>query len=390
MRLNFALIISIVIAVGLVALGFTIYQISVERDKLNKDLEIHTADIADEFSQNNLPSITGQNNPKKLEQFIDSISDHYNLTGIALYYGKDSIIATNSLDPLIQYSSNYITQSLAADTMLGNYIKVNNRTIFQYIKPLQKDEVPNAAIIFYADAEYIDSIINSIWFRNFLRWFIQAFIVSSLTVVIIRWGIYSPISKIVDWVKAARVGNAEHLNQSPPAMFLAPLHREIIHIAKAMHEAKASAEEEAKLRSNAEAIWTPDRLKIEVENLLQSKKMVVVSNREPYMHIHEGKNITCIIPASGMITAMEPVLQACGGLWIASGTGDADKETVDKNDKLQVPPDEPKYTLRRMWQTKEEENHFYYGFSNEGLWPLCHIAHTGQHLEKQTGIITKK
>ena len=143
-----------------------------------------------------------------------------------------------------------------------------------------------------------------------------------------------------------------------------------------MNEAKATAEEEARLRTSAEAIWTPERLKVEMENLLQKKKMIVVSNREPYMHIHDGKEIKCIVPASGMITAMEPILKACSGLWIASGTGDADKETVDKNDKVEVPPEEPKYTLKRLWLTKEEEDHFYYGFSNEGLWPLCHIAHT--------------
>jgi trehalose 6-phosphate synthase len=94
------------------------------------------------------------------------------------------------------------------------------------------------------------------------------------------------------------------------------------------------------------------------------------------MHIHNGKEIQCIVPASGLITAMEPILKACSGLWIASGTGDADRETVDKNGKVQVPPEEPRYTLKRLWLTKEEEDHFYYGFSNEGLWPLCHIAHT--------------
>lgn len=194
--------------------------------------------------------------------------------------------------------------------------------------------------------------------------------------LIIRWGIFTPINKIVDWVKVARTGNIEQLKKQPPAAFLAPLHTEIIHIAKAMHEAKATAEEEARLRTSSETIWTPERLKIEMEILLQNKKMIVVSNREPYMHIHEGKEIKCIIPASGMITAMEPILKACGGLWIASGSGDADKETVDKNDKVRVPPENPKYTLKRLWLTKEEENHFYYGFSNEGLWPLCHIAHT--------------
>jgi trehalose 6-phosphate synthase len=89
------------------------------------------------------------------------------------------------------------------------------------------------------------------------------------------------------------------------------------------------------------------------------------------------------VPASGMVTAMEPILKACGGLWIASGSGDADKETVDKNDKVNVPPNEDKYTLRRIWLSKEQEDHYYYGFSNEGLWPLCHIAHTRPVFRKE-------
>jgi trehalose-6-phosphate synthase len=110
---------------------------------------------------------------------------------------------------------------------------------------------------------------------------------------------------------------------------------------------------------------------------------VVVSNREPYMHVRSGKEIKCIVPASGMVTAMEPILKACGGLWIASGSGDADRETVDEHDKVMVPPYEDKYTLRRIWLTKEQEDHYYYGFSNEGLWPLCHIAHTRPVFRKE-------
>ncbi len=375
MRLNVALIISIILAVGLVALSFTYFQISTEREKLNNELENRISEIANEFSQNNLAAMS-ENSSERTAQSIDSISNKYHLIGIAIYYGNDSIIVNRAATSFTQNSRDYISQAIAADTSQGNFITTNGKNIFLFIKPSKQENVPNTAIIFYADTEYIDNIIAGIWFRNFLRWFIQALIVSFVTVLIIRWGIFSPINRIVDWVKAAQTGNIEQLDQYPPAQFLAPLHKEIVHIAKAMHEAKAVAEEEAKLRSNAEAIWTPERLKIEVGNILRNKKMVVVSNREPYMHIHEGKNIKCIVPASGMITAMEPILKACGGLWIASGTGDADKETVDENDKLQVPPDEPKYTLRRLWQTKEEENHFYYGFSNEGLWPLCHIAHT--------------
>ena len=76
------------------------------------------------------------------------------------------------------------------------------------------------------------------------------------------------------------------------------------------------------------------------------------------------------------MTALEPILRACDGTWIAHGSGDADRETVDEHDRLRVPPDHPEYTLRRVWLTKEEEQGYYYGFANEGLWPLCHIAHT--------------
>jgi trehalose 6-phosphate synthase len=77
-----------------------------------------------------------------------------------------------------------------------------------------------------------------------------------------------------------------------------------------------------------------------------------------------------------LVTAIEPVLQACDGVWVACGSGDADRSTVDEFDRLRVPPDEPRYSLRRVWLTEEEESQYYDGFANEGLWPLCHIAHT--------------
>jgi trehalose 6-phosphate synthase len=76
-----------------------------------------------------------------------------------------------------------------------------------------------------------------------------------------------------------------------------------------------------------------------------------------------------------LAVALNPVMMACGGIWIASGTGDADKEVVDEKDHIQVPPDNPKYTLRRVWLNREDSDAFYYGYSNEGLWPLCHIVH---------------
>lgn len=82
-----------------------------------------------------------------------------------------------------------------------------------------------------------------------------------------------------------------------------------------------------------------------------------------------------VVPPSGLVTALEPILCACDGTWIAHGSGDADLETVDAGDCLRVPPEDPRYTLRRVWLSKQEEEGYYFGFSNEGLWPLCHLAH---------------
>jgi trehalose 6-phosphate synthase len=376
MKLNFALILSIIVAVGLVALVFTIFQSSNEKDSLGNELKARTEQIAKDFYSSGLAYIES-NDSENVHHFTDSISNQYNLLGIAIYYNIDSIVVSNpSVRSYLNFSSDYISRSINADTTVGNFFNVNGKQIYQFVKPIRKQDISSSVVIFYTDAQYIKNMISSIWMRNFIRWFIQALVVSFVIIMIIRWGIFNPINKIVNWVQAARSGNIEFLKRKPPARFLAPLHKEIVSITKAMHEAKAVAEEEARLRTQAESVWTPERLKIEMENLLEDKKLVVVSNREPYMHIHSGREIQCIMPASGMITAMEPVLKACGGLWIASGTGDADKEMVDKHDKIKVPPEEPSYTLRRIWLTKEEEDHFYYGFSNEGLWPLCHIAHT--------------
>jgi len=94
------------------------------------------------------------------------------------------------------------------------------------------------------------------------------------------------------------------------------------------------------------------------------------------MHVRQGREIKCVVPPSGLVTALEPILQACDGVWIASGSGNADAMMVDNFNRLRVPPDDPRYTLRRVWLTEEEEAQYYDGFANEGLWPLCHIAHT--------------
>jgi trehalose 6-phosphate synthase len=120
--------------------------------------------------------------------------------------------------------------------------------------------------------------------------------------------------------------------------------------------------------------WTPETLQRALGSELPGVEVLVVSNREPYIHNHTDDGIAVQLPASGLVSAIEPVIRACGGTWIAHGSGSADRDTVDAQDRIAVPPDAPSYTLRRIWLSEEEQDGYYYGFANEGLWPLCHIA----------------
>lgn len=122
-------------------------------------------------------------------------------------------------------------------------------------------------------------------------------------------------------------------------------------------------------------VWTRARLEEVARNRLHGAKLIVVANREPYIHLYDGQDVRCIKPASGLTTALDPVMRACVGTWVAHGSGDADRAAADELGRVAVPPEDPTYTLRRIWLSREEEQGYYYGFANEALWPLCHAAY---------------
>ena len=143
-----------------------------------------------------------------------------------------------------------------------------------------------------------------------------------------------------------------------------------------VRQALAEAEEEQRLEIDYRENWTPQALQQVVRGQLNSAQVIIVSNREPYIHNFDANHQPVWqVPASGMVTALEPIMRACSGVWVAHGAGNADKETVDRNDHIRVPPDDPSYALRRVWLSADQEQGCYYGFSNEGLWPLCHLAY---------------
>jgi len=146
-------------------------------------------------------------------------------------------------------------------------------------------------------------------------------------------------------------------------------------IEKDLRDLMREVRSEAQLRDEAQVTWTPEALREILRKDLRGDDVIVVSNREPYLHVHHEGKIVVHRPASGLVTALEPVMRACSGTWIAHGSGSADRDVVDDRDCIAVPPEHPAYKLRRVWLSVEEEAGYYYGFSNEGMWPLCHIAH---------------
>jgi trehalose 6-phosphate synthase len=181
---------------------------------------------------------------------------------------------------------------------------------------------------------------------------------------------------MTQWLRDLRIGHISPDGELPKEEIFQPLASEVTRLASSLNTARAAAQEEARLRDTAQAIWTAERLRISLQSKLQGSRLFAVSNREPYEHSYQGAAITWSVPPSGLVTALEPVLRACDGTWIAQGTGAADHEAADALGRLRVPPDHPQYTLRRVWLDEDEQQGFYFGFANEGLWPLCHIAHT--------------
>ena len=173
------------------------------------------------------------------------------------------------------------------------------------------------------------------------------------------------------WVKGARALLRGEGLLTPPA----PGRHDLGPLADDFRDRLRDLEDAYRRSLDRDDQWDPERLRALLRAQLRGDELIVVSNREPYIHEQGPDGVYFKRPASGLVTAVEPVMRACSGTWIAHGSGSADRSVVDAHDRVMVPPGREEYTLRRIWLTPEEEQGYYYGFANEGLWPLCHVAH---------------
>ncbi|MCK4905442.1 trehalose-6-phosphate synthase [bacterium] len=185
------------------------------------------------------------------------------------------------------------------------------------------------------------------------------------------------MQRLTEWFKYFQKGDIDKAHPIKDKGEFGKLASEVEQIALSLRVARRSISNKASVRLQKEEVWTETKLRNLVHAKLGENAFFVVSNREPYMHVMDEMTgaVKVIRPASGVVSALHPVLCACGGVWVAHGSGEADKKFVNSKDKLGVPPEDNRYILKRVWLNKEEEAGYYLGFSSEGLWPLCHNTH---------------
>ena len=375
--LSARLIVSLIVGVTLVSLCSSYYQVFVLASGMRRDLQ-HRAELLGESLASNVERDLERDALRTLQRTVEQFANREHLAGLAVYdpQGKPVAVST-ALQPLMVSTPPIVTQSLKENHDADAFLRMGISSIHIYAMPLHDGDSVIGSLAIVHDTGYIKAESLRIWRETFLSALAHVVLIVFITLLIVRWSIAGPIARTARWMKALRTGRAMSTRiRAPDLELFRPLASEVATFAESLNTARSAAELEARLRATGESTWTADRLAVHVRAHLKDAKVFVVSNREPYMHVRQGKSVAVNVPASGLVTAIEPVLRACGGTWVAHGSGNADFESVDPHDRLQVPPDDPHYTLRRVWLTKEEEQGYYYGFANEGLWPLCHIAHT--------------
>jgi len=371
------LIISLIVGVTLVSLCSSYYQSYVLARGMRRDLE-HRAELLGESLGRNVERDLERNNPATLQRTVQQFANREHLAGLAVYDPQGHPVAvTTNLQPLMASAPPVVLQSLKQEHDASAFVRMGIASIHIYALPLHHGENLVGSLAIVHDSGYIKGESLRIWRETFLSALAHVVLIVMITLLIVRWSVAGPIARTAYWMKALRTGRVMSARiKAPDLELFRPLAREVATFAESLNTARSAAELEARLRESGESIWTADRLGVHIRARLQDSRLFVVSNREPYIHLRRGKSVEVSQPASGLVTAIEPVLRACGGTWVAHGSGDGDMDAVDSHDRLSVPPDDPHYTLRRVWLSKEEEQGYYYGFANEGLWPLCHIAHT--------------
>jgi len=366
----------------IVAIGFTIFgvmQIRFTEERLMDDLQ-KKAKAVDESIEFSTRNIFLNNDLKSANRLAESFQKRERLQGCVIYDKDGKILAiTERIADWKDKEKTYLAEVATNKTPRGALEKFKDSSVYSYILPVTDDEnnILGMVEVIY-DTSYVFTTLTSLWRRLSISLITLLVLIVFIMLLIQRQIFILPVLRLTEWFQHFQKGDTDSLQPIKEKGEFGKLASEVEQVALNLRVARKVVTERAAERIQKEELWTQEKLKDLIHARLGDNSLFVVSNREPYMHlVDENTGATsCIRPASGVVTAIDPVMRACGGTWIAHGAGNADKKFVNSKDKLGVPPQDIHYILRRVWLSKEEEAGYYYGFSNEGLWPLCHFTHT--------------
>jgi trehalose 6-phosphate synthase len=374
MRLLVRLFAGIALATLFVVGGFAYLEIREERSRLQQDLQRRAVLIAEAVREAAEPALA-RGTRGGIERVLRRFARPDR--GIAIYDQFGSVIeATLDIKPHSALLSPLVSDAIRDNTPSRRVTALGRGTVWVHVTPLQRDDRAIGAVAVVLDAAQLEAREWSLWRLAAVRLGLLVLLLTTVAWALVRWTVTRPLARMAEWTKQLRSG---HPAQPPPeadVSLFGPLAKEVTGLARTLARTRLVAEEEARLRLSGDSVWTEERLKQFVRQRFGDQSIYVVSNREPLSHVYDGKEIRPLQPASGLVTALEPIMLACGGVWVAHGSGAADRVI---GERVGLPVDDPAYTLRRVWLTSEEEKGYYYGFANEGLWPLCHIVHERPH-----------
>ncbi|MBI4998342.1 MAG: trehalose-6-phosphate synthase [Rhodocyclales bacterium] len=361
MRLSLRFVLPLMLVLAAIAWGVAPLVDQLTLRWFTRDMDIRAELIANAMREPLLDQLAA-GSKTKIANYFSRIAQDERLYAIGYCATPDAQpLATRSLPPQIRCEN--LSQWQDAENPV---LESARGSLHVAVKPLNEEEEGAGWLVLIHDMSFVTRRSEETKVYVFYFFMALAAVVSLITVIIaqLSWR---------GWVTGMRsLLRGEGLLREPTPKSNAP---EFQPIARDLHRLIQHLESETRSRDESQITWTPDALRAILHGELRGENVIVVSNREPYIHQRRGDHVELQRPASGLVTALEPIMRACSGTWIAHGSGSADREAVDDHDRIGVPPEHPAYQLRRVWLTPEEENGYYYGFANEGLWPLCHIAH---------------
>ncbi len=361
LRLTLRFVLPLMVALTLLAYGVVPLV-----DKLTQHWSVRDMDIRSRLIANTLEEplmeLLAEGNKSRIEALMSRATRDERLFALAYCDAQGKLLFYTPAFPV--HMGCALPQSKGRDPQ--SLIELPRGLVHMAVNPVEIDAQPSGALVLLHDMSFLE--LRSTDTRKYiiLLFVVLGLVTSLITVLVAHFSWRG-------WMNGVR---SLLRGESLVRPFAKPVDSELQPLVGDLRRLLRSLDAEKRMADDVTVSWNPGTLRRLLREQLVGEQIIVVSNREPYIHVGASDGALEIQrPASGLVTAVEPVMRACSGIWIAHGGGAADREVVDIHDHIRVPPEHPDYTLRRIWLAPGEEEGYYYGFANEGLWPLCHIAH---------------